>query len=115
MIKSDHKPHEAVEYKSLSQTPPHLQRMLFRLQPYDMTIKYRPGMELLLAEAMSRMNPKPGATIELEETIHAVKWSDKEKGDLHNAREEDEELRPLKEVIRHGWPDRQQELSKISV
>ncbi len=39
VIESDHKPLKAIQYKSLSQTPPHLQRMLLRLQPYDMTIK----------------------------------------------------------------------------
>ena len=67
---------------------------------------------MLLADTVSRMNPKLGTTIKPKETIHEVKWSDKNIGDLCNATEEDEELRPLKEVIRHGWPDRQQELSK---
>ena len=31
--------------------------MLLRIQGYDMTIKYKPGTEMLLADPMSRLNP----------------------------------------------------------
>ena len=76
VVESDHKPLEAIKLKNLSQAPPRLQRMLLRVQQYDMQIKYRPGRELLLADALSRLNPKPASTLKLEKTIHSVKWSD---------------------------------------
>ena len=39
--------------KNLIAAPVRLQRMLLQLQQYDMTITYRPGKEMLLADALS--------------------------------------------------------------
>ena len=74
IIESDHKLLEQIQLKNISQAPPRLQRMLLRIQPYEMRIKYRPGRELLLADTLSRLNPKPGDTIEPEKTIHSIRW-----------------------------------------
>ena len=51
VVESDHKPLEAIKLKNLSQATPRLQRMLLRIQQYDMKVRYRPGRELLLANA----------------------------------------------------------------
>ena len=48
-MKSDHKALEMIQLKALSNVPHKLQRMLLQLQKYDMTIKYKPGDEMLLA------------------------------------------------------------------
>ena len=48
VVESDHKPLESIHLKNLTATPPSLQRMLLRLQPYDLTIKYRQGKEDLV-------------------------------------------------------------------
>ena len=53
-VESDHKPLEMKHQKSLASAPPRLQRMLLQLQRYDVTIRYRPGKEMLLADALSR-------------------------------------------------------------
>ena len=53
-VESDHKPLEMIHQKSLASVPPRLQRMLLQLQQYNVTIKYRPGKEMLLADALSR-------------------------------------------------------------
>ena len=53
-MESDHKPLEMIHQKSLASAPPRLQRMLLQLQRYDVTIRYRPGKEMLLADALSR-------------------------------------------------------------
>ena len=53
-VESDHKPLEMIHQKSLASAPPRLQRMLLQLQQYDVTIRYRPGKEMLLADALSR-------------------------------------------------------------
>ena len=52
-VESDHKPLEMIHQKSLASAP-RLQQMLLQLQPYDVTIKYRPGKDMLLADALSR-------------------------------------------------------------
>ena len=62
IIESDHKPLESIHLKNLAQAPPRLQRMMLRLQQYDLEIKYRKGSELQLADFLSRYrnNPKEG-------------------------------------------------------
>lgn len=112
IVESDHKPLEAIQLKQLSQAPPRLQRMLLRIQPYDVTIHYRPGNELKLADGMSRLNPKPGGTIKVEKTIHAVKWSSEKIDRLRKLTSEDPELSILQSIILTGWPEQAQELPK---
>ena len=53
-VESDHKPLEMIHQKSLVSAPPRLQRMLLQLQRYDVTIRYRPGKEMLLADVLRR-------------------------------------------------------------
>ena len=43
IVESDHKPLEQINLKNLADTPACLQRMLLRLQNYDLTIRYIPG------------------------------------------------------------------------
>ena len=54
VAESDHKPLEMIAMKNLANAPPHLQRMLLELQRYDVNIKYQPGKEMQLANALSR-------------------------------------------------------------
>ena len=54
IAESDHKSLEMIAMKNLANAPPHLQRMLLELQRYDVTIKYQPGKEMQLADALSR-------------------------------------------------------------
>ena len=54
VAESDHKPLEMIAMKNLANAPRRLQRMLLELQRYDVTIKYRPGKEMQLADALSR-------------------------------------------------------------
>ena len=53
-VESDHKPLEMIHHKSLASAPPRLQHMVLQLQQYDVTIIYKPGKEMLLADALSR-------------------------------------------------------------
>ena len=46
MVETGHKPLEMNHKKSLASTSTRLQRMLLRLQHYDVSIKYRPGKEM---------------------------------------------------------------------
>ena len=57
-VKSYHKPLEMIDLKNLTAAPSRLQRNLLRIQGYYMTIKYKPGSEMLLADPMSRLNPQ---------------------------------------------------------
>ena len=52
--------------KNLVVAPLHLQCMLHWLQPYDCTIKYRPGKEILLKDALSGLLSPTNNTIEMD-------------------------------------------------
>ena len=54
LIESDHKPLENIFKKPLASAPLRLQRMLLRLQRYDIDLQYKPGKEMLLADTLSR-------------------------------------------------------------
>ncbi|CAC5402113.1 unnamed protein product [Mytilus coruscus] len=51
---SDHKPLESIMKKPLHAAPKRLQRMLLRLQKYEIILQYRPGKEMYLADTLSR-------------------------------------------------------------
>ena len=51
-VKTDHKPLEMISLKNLIAAPVRMQRMLLRLQQYDLIITYRPGKEMLLANVL---------------------------------------------------------------
>ena len=54
MILSDHKPLSCIILKELINAPPRLQRMLLRLQKYNVTIVYHKGSEIVFADHVSR-------------------------------------------------------------
>ena len=54
-VESDHKPLESIHLENLIAAPPRLQRMLLRLQTYNLVIRYRPGKEMTVADALSRL------------------------------------------------------------
>jgi len=53
-VQTDHKPLESIFKKSLLAAPCRLQRMLLRLQRYNLSVSYKPGCEMLLADHLSR-------------------------------------------------------------
>ena len=50
---SDHKSLEDIHLKNLSDAPARLQRLLLKLRPYNLAIKYIPGKDAVLADALS--------------------------------------------------------------
>ena len=66
IAESDHKPLEMIAMKNLANVPPCLQRMLLELQRYDVTIKYQPGKEMQLANALSHCPARASQEIKLD-------------------------------------------------
>ena len=71
-IKSDHKPLEQMNLKNLTDAPAQLLQILLRLQNYDVTIKYCPGKEMLVADALSRYSHLTGPEVVLDVAIHHI-------------------------------------------
>ena len=104
-IESDHKPLEQINLKNLADTPARLQRMLLRLQNYDVKITYRPGREMLVADTLSRYAPMSTPEVALDLAIHHVHITPEKKLAFQQSIQHDPLLRSLAETIIAGWPE----------
>ena len=112
-IDSDHKPLEMIIQKPLKSAPPRLQRMLLRLQPYDLTIRYRPGKEVPVPDALSRQpSPTESDHIELDTRVDFVQFSAEKLNLIQNETAKDATLSALKDMIVKSWPSKIRDLPK---
>ena len=75
VAESDHKPLEMIAMKNLANVPPCLQRMLLELQRYNVTIKYRPGKEMQLADALIRCPVRASQEIKLDMLVNYIAFT----------------------------------------
>ena len=102
---TDHKPLVSICQKPLAKAPQQLQNLLLRAQQYDFSIKYKPGKEIPLADALLRApTNKPEAEelmIVTNLTIHPIK--DRRLSEIRSKTLEDPIMKILAEVIATGW------------
>ena len=55
-VVTDHKPLESIFKNLANAPPPHIARMMLHILEYDVEIKYDPGKDILLADALSRIS-----------------------------------------------------------
>ena len=67
---TDHKPLITLFTKPLNMCPLRVQRMLLRLQKYDLKVHYTPGKYLLTADALSRSNKQACSDETLIDDVH---------------------------------------------
>ena len=100
---SDHKPLEMIAMKNLANAPPRLQRMLLQLQRYDVTIKYRPGQQMQLANALSRCPARVSPEIKLDMQVDYIAfmkpWIEK----LKDSTQRDPILGTVYQLVQQGW------------
>ena len=130
-IETDHKPLKRIFRKSLLSAPKRLQRMLLRLQKFDLQVSYKKGTEMYLADTLSRAyrvrrnttqvgtedvlnieNMRGNTERELE-SINMIQYlpvSDATQTAIREATEADATLRQLKTIIRQGWPASKEEV-----
>ena len=53
-VDSDHKPLETIMLKPLHAAPQRLQRILLRLQKYNIVLRYMKGCDMFLVDTLSR-------------------------------------------------------------
>ena len=101
---TDHLPLVAIVQKGLINSPPRLQRMLLKLQGYDMEVEYQPGKEIVLADTLSRLpSVHNKETIDLDVRVDFVRFSDERIQELRNKTKDDQVLRTHSEPIVTGW------------
>ncbi|CAI5678464.1 unnamed protein product [Oreochromis niloticus] len=109
-VQSDHKPLENIIKKPLLHAPKRLQRMLLRLQKYDITITYVPGRDMLLADTLSRayLQDSIKSQTELEtECVNMVDYvpvSTESMDRIRAGTRTDHTLQTLIKTIQKGWP-----------
>ena len=98
--------------------------MLLRQQKFYLEVTYKKGTEMVLADTLSRAYkvPQPGESaaeatrgetekdVESINTTQYIPMSEETQTRMQRATEEDEDLRDLKTVIRHGWPLRKEDV-----
>ena len=119
-IESDHKLLEVIHKKPLSVAPRRLQIMMLRLHQYDITIHYKKGTEMLLADTLRRHHlehstcdteetPKSAGNVEdtdkLEE-INQLLTSKTTTMEFRDETQKDQDLRTVKTFIQSGWPEK---------
>ena len=104
-IESDHKPLEQIMFKNLADAPAHLQRMLLCLQDYDIHIKYWPGREMLIADALSHYAWLAAPATPLDVSVNHPHITPQKKIDFQDAVCSDPTLRAITEMILLGWPE----------
>ncbi|XP_035658200.1 uncharacterized protein K02A2.6-like [Branchiostoma floridae] len=114
-VESDHRPLEQINKKNLTKAPNRLQRLLLRLQSYDMSIRYKPGKEMLLADALSRLSQHDKQEMDgLKVQIHhLVKVTSVKLERIREETSEDEELQLLAQTVTQGWPEKRKETQAI--
>ena len=120
-VESDHKPLQSIFKKSLLHAPMRLQRMMLRLQRYNLDVVYKPGSQMFVADHLSRAflsetDPDDedvqvfALELETMDPLSTVNISSESLPRLQKTAEEDPVLQTLKNTILVGWPDRKEEV-----
>ena len=115
IIESDHRPLEQIDRKNLTKAPARLQRLLLRLQSYDYSITYKPGKDLLLADALSRLSPHDkhemdGLSVKIH---HIVSVTNNKLDEIRDKTSRDEELQLLAQTVTQGWPEKRHQVQPL--
>lgn len=120
-MQSDHKPLENIHRKPLLSAPKRLQRMLLRLQKYDINAIYVPCRKMLLADTLSRAYIPDSTKGDTETEIKTVNMADylpisaERLSSIRAATKEDLKLRRVMEMILTGWPPNKSDIPKDRV
>ena len=113
VIETDHKPLVGIFDKPLYKLSPRLQRMRMQLMRYDLTVRYKPGKEMFIPDALSRFGMKDESSKSITEDIAEVHCvmsqypaSDPRISQIRQLTLADPVLQALKQAIMSGWPSK---------
>ena len=115
-LETDHKPLISIMKKSINDAPTRLQKLMMRLQKFDVTFVYKQGKEMHIADALSRAFPNDSSTEHDEsqeyEIMSISSISDSRLEELKQETLKDKTLQGLFKVIVNGWPEHTHDLHK---
>ena len=100
--------------KNLANVPPHLQRMLLELQRYDVTIKYRPGKEMQLADALSRCPVRASQEIKLDMRVDYIAFTKPWIEKLKDSTQWDPILGTVYQLTQQGWLHQRRHVPRLA-
>ena len=115
-VQSDHKPPEVIYQKPLVAAPKRLQRMLLRLQKYDLEIYFKPGQHMYLADRLPSKLSMDDEVLPIEQEIEEIRMVDFlpiHSASLENIRREslkDSSIQALQKVIKNVLPETKADL-----
>ena len=116
VVETDHQPLVTIMKKPIHVAPARLQRMLLRLQSYDISLVYKKGKYMYLADTLSRApsSRAPQSPVDNSDyKVMSVSYiSSARLEELRKHTAEDEVLRTLTTVIKRGWPTRESQLQQ---
>lgn len=113
MVETDHKPLVTLFNKPLHKIPARLQRFMLRLLAYDLTVVYKPGKYLHIADTLSRAPLKDHCLVEIDKDIelqcHAIisntALPENDIARIKESVKEDVILQKIKNYLKVGWPE----------
>jgi len=112
MAETDHKPLIGVMNKSIEDCPMRLQRLLLRLQKYDICLTYVAGKNLYIADTLSRNPLFVNEDVEDEIEAHvrlimkAIAISETKLNEIRMESLKDDLIEKVKEAVINGWPNK---------
>ena len=109
-VETDHKPLEEIFKKSLCDAPARLQRMLLRLQRYNLKVRYKKGPLMLIADTLSRAYLRDTLPSEEVKSLEVVDHSENLRvspsrlAQIEEESVQDPVCTNLRQVILEGWP-----------
>ena len=112
----DHKPLMSIMSKPFNDCPMRIQRMMIRLEKYDVTMNYK-GKFMFTADTLSRAVDKNERTDEtgnaqikayVDMIMSSLPVSEERIEQIRKETEKEHTMRTLKETILRGWPEQRQ-------
>ena len=133
-VETDHKPLEMIFKKPLHATPMRLQKMRLQVQSYSLTVKWKPGDQLYMADALSRAylhetevsvhniamvlsnsyepgTEEPETKVQVD-VLSKCRVTEEYLERFKQETENDKTLQVLSQVVLKGWPEKRKQCQK---
>lgn len=118
LVETDHKPLVSLFEKPLYKIPARLQRFMLRLQCYNLSVSYKPGKYLLIADTLSRAPLTETALTEMDEEISLhcnfvashmeIPYTNLNVLKEHSVN--DSVYQKIVQYVNNGWPDNKKDV-----
>ena len=115
-VETDHRPLESIFKKPLSQMSPRIQRIMLKVQKYNLKVQYKSGRELYIADMLSRACISKDETPICDEnnsmfSIENLLCSQSKLSELKEETHKDMELNILKDTVSREWPENKRQIN----